>query len=126
MNPNEKVAIDIFGTLPLTYSGIEYILSIQDMLTKYLILIPLKNIESVLIIEALFDHYIYTFSAPNNILTDQGENFVSELIKNFKNLFRIKHITTTTYHPQSNRALELAHSTIKDLLKTSMAENNTE
>ena len=126
VNPNDKIAMDIFGPLPVTLSGNEYILSIQDMLTKYLTLIPLKNIASENIIEGLFDYYIYLFGAPRNILTDQGQNFVSDLIQNFENMFRIKHIKTTAYHPQSNGALERAHSTIKNLLKTSIEDHSTE
>ncbi|XP_033212210.1 uncharacterized protein LOC117169812 [Belonocnema kinseyi] len=50
-NPNDKIAMDIFGTLPSTLLEHAYILSIQDMLTKYLILIPLKHTESESIIE---------------------------------------------------------------------------
>ena len=41
--PNDKIAMDIFGPLPVTTSGNEYILSIQDQLMKYLMLIPLKK-----------------------------------------------------------------------------------
>ena len=33
IDPNEKIAMDIFGSLPMTNNGHEYILSIQDMLT---------------------------------------------------------------------------------------------
>ena len=51
---------------------------------------------------------------------------MSELIQSFENLFRIKHVTTTTYNPQSNGALERAHYTIKNLLKTSVQDNCTE
>ena len=120
VNPNDKIAIDIFGPLPQTTSRNEYILSIQDILTKYFILVPLKNAESETIIEELFDHYTYIFGSPKNILSDQGQNFVSELIQSFENLFRIKHVTMTTYHPQSNGAWERAYSTIKNLLKTSV------
>ena len=60
--PNEKIAMDIFGPLPKTIDGHEYTLSIQDMLTKYLMLIPLKNAQSESIIEGLFDHFIYIYS----------------------------------------------------------------
>lgn len=126
VNPNDKIAMDIFGPLPVTAQQNEYILSIQDMLTKYLILIPMRNATSESIIEGLFDHYIYTFGSPKHILTDQGQNFVSELIQNFENLFRITHIKTTTFHPQSNGALERAHSTIKDLIRTNMSDNQIE
>ena len=43
INPNDKVALDIFGPLPVTLKGNKYILSIQDLLTRYNILIPLKT-----------------------------------------------------------------------------------
>ena len=124
--PNDKIAMDIVGPLSETQSGNNYILSIQDMLTKYRILIPLRETSSESILTNLLDHYIYTFSDPKHILTDQGANFVSDLVQKFENLFRIKHIKTTAFHPQSNEALERTHGTIKDLLRTYMADNETE
>lgn len=126
IEPNEKIAMDIVGPLGETQSGNNYILSIQDVLTKYLLLIPLKETTSETILTKLLDHYIYIFSAPKHILTDQGSNFISELVQKFENLFRIKHIRTTAFHPQSNGALERTHGTIKDLLRTYMADNETE
>ena len=121
-DPNDKIAMDIFGPLPMTNKGNEYILSIQDMLTKYITLIPLKNVTSESIVENLFDHYIYIFGSPKHILTDQGQNFLSELVQNFENLFKIRHVRTTAFHPQSNGALERTHATIKDLIKTAMSD----
>ena len=126
LEPNEKIAMDIFGPLPITLRHHEYILSIQDQLTKYLILIPMKDTTSESIITELFDHYIYIFSSPKHVLTDQGSNFVSELISNFENLFKIKHIKTSTFHPQSNGSLERAHGVVKDLIKTAMEENHND
>lgn len=61
--PNEKIAMDIYGPLLETVNGNKYILSIQDMLTKYLILIPLETVNSESIIDSLFHHYIYIFSS---------------------------------------------------------------
>ena len=84
--PNDKIAMDIFGPLPVTQAENEYILSIQDVLTKYLILIALTETNSGSIITHLLDHYIYIFSSPKQILTDQGANFVSELVQKIKNL----------------------------------------
>ena len=84
-------------------------------------MIPLKEATSESILTNLLDHFIYIFSAPKHI-----SNFVSELVKKFENLFRIKHIKTTAFHLQSNGALEKTHGTIKELLKTYMADNETE
>ena len=41
--PNEKLKLDIFGPLPETYKGNKYILSMQDRLTRYTLLVPLQN-----------------------------------------------------------------------------------
>ena len=60
------------------------------------------------------------------ILADQGSNLVCELVKNFENLFRINYIKTTVYHPRSKCSLERAHSTLKNLIKISMADNGTD
>ena len=60
--PNDKITINIFRPLPVTQAGNEYILSIQDVLTKYIILITLKETSSESIIAHLLDHYIYVSS----------------------------------------------------------------
>lgn len=89
-------------------------------------MIPLKNAAYESILKGLFDLKIYLFGAPKNILTAQGQNFVSELAQNIENIFRIKHIKTTVYHSQSNGAVEKTHSTIKNLLKASIEDHSTE
>ena len=121
---NEKLALDIFGTLPETQKGNRYILSMQDRLTRYTVLVSLQDESTNSIIEALIDHYIYTFGAPKTILSDQGSNFLSELMTQFENALNIRHIQTTAFHPKSNGNIERMHSTLVNLIKTSIAENN--
>lgn len=118
VEPNQKIAMDIFGPLTKTKKGNQFILSIQDQLTKYLVLVPLKDQQANSIISELLEHYVYIFSAPKQILTDQGANFVCKLMETFEQAFKIQHIKTTSFHPQSNGSLERTHSTIKDLIKT--------
>ena len=55
--PNDKIAMDIVGPLPETMSGNKYILSIQDVLTKYIILVALRETTSESILTNLLDHY---------------------------------------------------------------------
>lgn len=126
LKPNDKIAMDIFGPLPITHSGNKFILSIQDRLTRFITLVPMKNASSEEIIENLLDQYIYIFGTPKNILTDQGSNFISELVQQFEYLFKIEHIKTTAWHPQSNGNIERMHSTIKNLIKTAIEDNKTE
>lgn len=112
-----KHKTDAIIPLPLTLQHNEYILSIK---------IQLKNATLKSIIEGLFYHYIYTFGTPKYILTDQEQNVVSQLIQNFENLFRIRHVKTTTFYPQSNGSLERTHATIKDLIRAAMSDNHSE
>ncbi|XP_076660824.1 uncharacterized protein LOC143364275 [Halictus rubicundus] len=126
MQPNDKIAMDIIGPMTKTKKGNQFILSIHDDLTKYLILVPLKTQQTESILNALLDHYIYIFSAPKTILTDQGQNFVSELMTKFEEAFKIKHVKTTSFHPQSNGSLERTHATVKDLIRTSLHDSDKE
>ena len=87
-------------------------------------LIPLQDETSNTIVEALLDHYIYTFGAPKNILTEEETNSSSELVTQFEEALNIKHIKTTSFHPQSNGNIERMHSALLNLIKTSIAENN--
>ena len=56
LTPNEKISLDIFGPLPITKKRNKYILSIQDRLSRYTVLIPLQDETSNTIVEALLDH----------------------------------------------------------------------
>ena len=122
LNPNNKIALDIFGPLSTTPRGNKYILSIQDRLTRYTTLIPLKSDTSTAIVEALIEQYIYIYGSPKTILTDQGSNFLSELTDQFEKALKIKHIKTTAFHPQSNGNIGRMHSTLNNLIKTSKLE----
>ena len=41
-----------------------------------------------------------------------------------ENALNIRHIKTIAFHPQSNGNIERMHSTLVNLIKTSIAENN--
>jgi transposase InsO family protein len=125
INPNNKIAMDIFRPLTKTKNGNQFILSIQDV-TKYLVLIPLQNQQANSIINQLLKHYIYLFSAPKTILTDNGTNFVSKLMDAFENAFKIKHIKTTSFHPQSNGSIERTQGTVKDMIRTCCLDKRNE
>ena len=126
VDPNDKITMDIFGPLTETKKANQFILSIQDQLTKYLVLIPLKDQTANSIINELFDHYVYIFSAPKSILTNMGRNFVCKLMDTFEKVFKIRHIKTTSFHPQSNGSLERTHVVIKDHIRTCITDRQND
>lgn len=113
----DKVSMDIMGPLPLSPSGNLYILSLQDLLTKYAIGIPLKQADSQTIAKAFAENFICIYGAPRSLLTDQGANFYTAIIRNLAKLFKIKHYRTTAYRPQSNGSIERSHHSLTEYLK---------
>lgn len=113
----EKISMDIVGPLPGTTKGNSYILTIQDHLTKFSLAIPLKSITAIQVADALLKYFICIFGAPKIILTDQGTNFMSNLMKRFAKQFKIKQYRTTAFYPQANGALERSHLVLVEYLK---------
>ena len=61
----------------------------------------------------LFSH----IGVPDEILTDQGTNFILSLLEEIYCLFHIKRIRTTPYHPQSDGVVERFNGTSKGMLR---------
>ena len=53
---------------------------------------------------------------PDEILTDQGYNFMSALMKEVYQLLKIRRIRTTLYHPQMDNLVERFNATLKAML----------
>ena len=96
----EKISMDIVGPLPETKSGNLYILTIQDNFTKYSLAIPLPNHQASTIADPFVKKYICIIGSLKGVLTDQGRDFLSNLLKSSVKHFRIKQFRTTAFYPQ--------------------------
>jgi hypothetical protein len=110
--PWEKVYLDIVGPLSMTETGMKYILTCQDNLSKYFIAVPLQNQTTDEVTNAFVKNIILIYGITTEIVTDHGSNFMSDVFKRICKLFKIKKICTTAYHPESNGALERTHKTL--------------
>jgi len=99
--------MDIMGPLPTTSSGNMYILTIQDLLTKYSLAIPLKHATALHIANAFTNEFICIYGTPKALLTDQSTNFINSLMRGIARKFKITQMKTTAYHPQSNGSSEV-------------------
>lgn len=72
--------MDMIGPLPPTDEGHKYILTVCDYGTRYPEAFPLKSTTSRDVAEALVEMFSRT-GIPDEILTDRGSNFTSELMK---------------------------------------------
>ncbi|XP_033756184.1 uncharacterized protein LOC117338928 [Pecten maximus] len=120
--PFQRVAIDLVGPLqPATDRGNRYILTLVDYATRYPEAIPLKGIETERVAEALVDIYSRV-GVPSEVLTDQGAQFTSELMREVSRLLSIRQLTTTPYHPMCNGLVERFNGTFKQMLRRMCAE----
>ena len=59
---------------------------------------------------------------PREILSDQGSNFMSQLLKEIYRLLHIHPTRTTPYHPQTDGLVERFNKTLKSMLKRVASE----
>lgn len=82
-------------------------------------LIPLQNQKT----ESIIDKQDLYLLLAQTYLCKQTYGTIQENLQNSTQSFKIK---TTSFHPQSNGALERTHGTVKDLLRTSIDETRTD
>lgn len=115
--PFEKVAIDLVGPLsPPSEQGHRYILTLIDVATRFPEAVPMKDISSISVAEALMSIFA-RLGFPKVILSDQGTQFNSDLMKEFHKLCGTEGVRTSPYHPQANGTVERFHGTLKAMLR---------
>lgn len=117
LEPFDKISIDVVGPLPKTPSGNLNILTIQDNFSKLCVAVPMADQRAVTVADAIANHFIAIYGCPKVILTDKGTNFCSKLISHMAKIFKINHVTTSGYRPQSNGALERSHHSLIEYLR---------
>ena len=60
----------------------------------------------------LFREIILRYESHRCLVSDRGRNFMSKIVKALVNLFEIRHSYTSSYHPMTNRLVELKNSYI--------------
>ncbi|KAK3878764.1 hypothetical protein Pcinc_016575 [Petrolisthes cinctipes] len=114
--PFSKLIIDIVGPLPTTFTGFQYLLTILDTCTRYPEAIPLRTMNAKAVVKALLG-FCTKFGLPNEIQSDRGSNFLSNLFQQTLEEFGVKHVRSSAYHPESQGALERYHQTLKNMMR---------
>lgn len=124
--PFERVSLDIVGPLPRTGSGYKYLLTFIDHLTRYAEAIPLRDQTAPTVARAFIQHVVLRHGVPESLLTDQGTNFMSTLMKAVCRQLGIRKLRTTPYHPESNGVIERFHGTLTGMIKHFVRANGTD
>ncbi|KAG8189870.1 hypothetical protein JTE90_023377 [Oedothorax gibbosus] len=99
-----KINVDACGPLPVTPSGKRYLLTAMCLSSKYPDAVPVEDITSVTVVDALLQIFS-RMGFPKVLQLDQGSSFTSALSTTFLEKFGIKVVHSSVYHPQTLFAL---------------------
>jgi transposase InsO family protein len=114
--PWDHVEIDLVGPLPTSDGGATFILNVVDVCTGYTVLRAINNKEMKTIAEELWK--IFTdYGTPKIVQSDNGKEFVNQLVQALHNTFGIEHRLITTYHPNANGLVERKNKDVEQVLR---------
>ena len=85
--------------MPRSQKGHKFILCIIDKMTNYLITVPIYQSRSEEVGEALIEHVISKFCAPDCIIMDQDSAFMSNLMSYLFRKLNIKNYDCSSIEP---------------------------
>ena len=124
--PFDMIGIDFVGPLPKTDNGNQWLLVITDYATRWVEAFPTKDSKAITVAEILVKQIIARYGAPMKLLSDRGRQFLSDLVYQVCELYRVKKINTTAYHPQTNGLTEKFNGTLCQMLAAYMNERQTD
>ena len=76
-------------------SRARYILVMSDLFTKYFVTVALQDTTAATVANAIIDEWIMNFGAPDVIHTNQGTDFIGEIMQDICRFFMIEKTRTT-------------------------------
>ena len=115
------IHVDLVGPLPISSQGHSHIFTIVDRSTRWLEAVPMKSTTATACADALVNTWISRFGVPDNLTSDRGAQFTSDVWHVLCSRLGIKHHLTTAFHPQSNGLVERSHLQLKNALRARSA-----
>ena len=116
--PMQIVATDILGPFPESTNGNNYILVVGDYFTRWVEAYAIRNQEAVTVANKLTNEFFFRFSPAEQLHSDQGRQFESQVIAEVCKLLGIHKSCMTPYHPQSDGMVERFNRTLLNMLAT--------
>ena len=102
-------------SMPLS-NGFNHLLTIVDRHSRWPVAIPIKDIAAETVVDAFAQGWVAHYGVPEKITTDRGSQFSSVIWRQLSQVWGIKHIMTTAYHPEANGMVERLHRRLKESL----------
>lgn len=117
------VGIEIMGPLPSSTQCHEYLLVCVNYFTRWVELFLMRQAHAKTIAK-IFRMEIFTrWGVPDFIVSDRCTQFVSSLLKDLCEQWKITQKLTTAYHPQTNMT-ERINRTLKCMIASYVDDNH--
>ena len=114
--PFACISIDTIGKLPTTSSGNRYALTCIDLLTSYVIAVPMLDKTAKSVVEAYLSGILSRTRASMVCLLDNGLELKNSQMNTVLKQLGIKYIYSNPYRPQGNSRIENVHNFLKRTL----------
>ena len=91
-----------------------------DYLTKWVEAYPVPDQQADTVARLLVENIVCRHGVPEELLSDHGANFLSDLILKMCSLVGVKKVNTSGYHPQTDGLVEKFNCTITNMTSKSI------
>ncbi|KAI4901978.1 hypothetical protein NFI96_025061 [Prochilodus magdalenae] len=110
--PMERVAVDVLGPFPVTEDGNRYVLVAMDFFTKWPEAYAVPDQSAATTATRLVEDFFCRFGIPEELHSDQGRNFESQVMAEVCKRLGVRKTRTTPLHPQSDGLVERFNRTL--------------
>ena len=114
--------MDIVGPVPRSKSGFQYMIFATDYLSGWVCGRRLRYQTAEAVCKFLYKEVITKHGCPKKMVTDQGSQFMSEVLVIFLKKMSTKHRKSAAYNPQANGQAERTNRTIIDTMSKLQVE----
>ena len=95
----------------------KYVLTCVCCFSRWVWLKPVRDKTAQIVAKTLLGIFCDMASFPVVLRSDNAAEFVGQVVAHLNRELGIKHITGTTYHPQSQGAVESMHKTLNQYVR---------
>ena len=120
--PGARWSLDLVGPLTETEKGNVYILTAEDVFTRYPVAVPIPDKTAETVAKALEQAVIAEHGSFSQLLTDNAQELTGHIIQDVARILGISKVETVPYNPNSSK-VERFHRTLGEMLRSVVDDN---
>jgi len=121
--PHQSLGIDLIDMQNYERNGYKYILNCIDLFSRMVYAIALKDKTDKSVLDGLKKLMRDKIKTTKMIKSDNGSEFISNIMKEYLKSKNIKQVLGEAGHPQTNGMIERANGVLKGMIKKSLDIN---